>query len=150
RLQSNSKNAPLDWVAGIYYARDHLSTNSYYDVLRIFRPIFATPDNPDGFNPDLGIGTFSWPYRQNTTSYAGFGQLDFHFTPALTGTLGLRYSKDKKDFAYTSIAEYVIDIFSLDESKSFSSVSGKLGLQYKFSDDVNAYFTYNRGFKSGG
>lgn len=150
RLQSNAKDTPVDWVAGLYYAHDHLSTSSYYDVLRIFRPIFATPDNPDGFNPDLGIGTFGWPYRQNTESWAGFGQLDYHFTSALTGTLGLRYSHDKKDFAYTSTAEGAIEIFSLAESKDFSSVSGKLGLQYKFSDDVNAYLTYNRGFKSGG
>ncbi|MFT3725666.1 MAG: TonB-dependent receptor [Hyphomonadaceae bacterium] len=39
---------------------------------------------------------------------------------------------------------------SVNTSKSFSSVSGKLGLQYQLTDDVNIYGSYNRGYKSGG
>lgn len=151
RLQANDENSRTFWVAGLYYAKDELDTDSYLDVLRVLRPLFATPDNPDGFNPDLSVGMFAYPYTQDTESWAGFGQVDYGLTEQLTGTLGLRYSRDSKDFHYESVAEFgAIPIFTLDDSKDFSSVSGRLGLQYEFSDDANVYVSYNRGYKSGG
>jgi len=151
RLQSASSQAQAQWVAGLYYANDDLDTNSYLDVLRVFRPLFATPDNPNGFAPEFSVGVFGYPYTQKTESWAAFGQLDYDFTEQLTGTVGLRYSQDSKDFSYASTAEFgEITIFTLDESKDFNSVSGKLGLQYRFSDDANVYGSYSRGYKSGG
>jgi iron complex outermembrane receptor protein len=94
---------------------------------------------------------FGYPYEQTTESWAAFGQIDYDLTPKLTGTLGLRYSHDSKDFDYTSNAEFgAITLFSLSDSKDFSSVSGRLGLQYQLSDDANLYVSYNRGYKSGG
>jgi iron complex outermembrane receptor protein len=155
RLQStdssSSEGAKAFWVAGLYYAHDDLDTNSYLDVLRVFRPLFVTPDNPNGFAPEFSVGVFGYPYTQKTESWAGFGQVDYKFTDQLTGTVGVRYSRDSKDFNYASTAEFdTISIFTLDESKDFSSVSGKLGLQYRFSDDANVYGSYSRGYKSGG
>ena len=155
RLQStdssSSEGAKAFWVAGLYYAHDDLDTNSYLDVLRVFRPLFVTPDNPNGFAPEFSVGVFGYPYTQKTESWAGFGQVDYEFTDQLTGTVGVRYSRDSKDFNYASTAEFdTITIFTLDESKDFSSVSGKLGLQYRFSDDANVYGSYSRGYKSGG
>ncbi len=153
RLQSvdTGKGEKAFWVAGLYYAHDDLDTNSYLDVLRLFRPIFVSPDNPNGFAPEFSVGVFGYPYTQKTESWAAFGQLDYDLTDKLTGTAGVRYSRDSKDFAYASTAEFdTITIFTLDESKDFSSVSGKLGLQYRFSDDANVYGSYSRGYKSGG
>jgi iron complex outermembrane recepter protein len=162
RLQSNGDNK-LDWVAGIYLAHEDLDTNSFYDVFRV-----ANSGDP---NVDLpqGIGVFGWPFTQETDSYAIFGQADYEFTDRLTGTIGLRYSADDKSFAYDSL--YSSDVggptipvtvdhdgnpitpevpVSADTSKTFSSVSGKLGVQYAVNDDINLYASYNRGYKSGG
>lgn len=151
RLQSTDEQAAALWVAGLYYSNDDLDTNSYLDVLRLFRPLFVSPDNPNGFAPEFSVGVFGYPYTQKTESWAAFGQIDYDFTEQLTGTVGLRYSRDSKDFNYASTAEFdEITIFTLDESKDFSSVSGKLGLQYRFSDDANVYGSYSRGYKSGG
>ncbi len=151
RLQSSDADAKAFWVAGLYYSHDDLDTNSYLDVLRVFRPLFETPDNPNGFAPEFSVGVFGYPYTQKSKSWAAFGQVDYDFTEQLTGTVGLRYSRDSKDFNYASTAEFdEITIFTLDESKDFSSVSGKLGLQYRFSDDANVYGSYSRGYKSGG
>jgi iron complex outermembrane receptor protein len=151
RLQSNVEASKAFWVAGLYYSHDDLDTDSYLDVLRVFRPFFESPDNPDGFSPENSVGVFGYPYTQKTESWAGFGQLDYRLTDQLTGTVGLRYSHDSKDFHYTSTAEFgTIEIFRLDNSKDFSSVSGRLGLQYRLNDDANLYASYNRGYKSGG
>jgi len=151
RLQSADEQSSAQWVAGLYYAHDDLDTDSYLDVLRVFRPFFVTPDNPNGFSPENSVGVFGYPYTQKTESWAAFGQLDYDFTQQLTGTVGLRYSHDSKDFHYTSTAEFgEFTIFTLDDSKDFSSVSGKLGLQYRFSDNANVYGSYSRGYKSGG
>lgn len=148
RLQSNGDNQ-LDWVAGVYVARDELDTNSYYDVFRVANSGDPLTDLPQG------IGVFGWPFTQDTNSYAVFGQIDYDFTDKLTATFGLRYSADKKTFHYNSTYASDVggpssDLFSIDDSKTFDSFSGKVGLQYQLTDDVNVYGSYNRGYKSGG
>ena len=75
-------------------------------MLRVFRPLFASPDNPNGFAPEFSVGVFGYPYTQKTESWAAFGQVDYDFTQQLTGTAGLRYSRDSKDFNYASTAEF--------------------------------------------
>ncbi|MBI1361572.1 MAG: TonB-dependent receptor [Alphaproteobacteria bacterium] len=149
RLQSNGDNT-LNWVAGLYYSHDDLSSNSYYDVFRLANSGVQAVDEPQG------IGVFSWPFTQKTDSYAAFGQVDYKVTERLTATLGLRYSVDSKDFHYNSL--YASDvggptldtILTDDASKNFSSLSGKVSVAYKLTDYANVYASYNRGYKSGG
>lgn len=149
RLQSNGDNT-FNWVLGVYLARDELDTNSYYDVFRI-----ANSGDP---NTDLpqGIGVFGWPFTQDTDSYAVFGQADYDLTDRLTATVGLRYSADDKTFHYDSTyasnpGDPTFNVFpTVDASRTFDSVSGRLGLKYAVNDDINVYATYNRGYKSGG
>ncbi len=148
RLQSNGKTG-LRWLAGLYFANDYLNNNSTYDVLRAARN--PTPANPTGVDLANSIGLFGWPLHQSSKSYAAFGQADYDLTERLTLTAGLRYSADEKDFHYVSEAEGgAIPIFAFDQSKTFRSVSGRLGVQYKLTDDANIYASYNRGYKSGG
>ncbi|MBQ1542642.1 MAG: TonB-dependent receptor [Caulobacteraceae bacterium] len=148
RLQSNGKTR-LRYVAGLYLANDYLNNNSQYDALRALRN--PTPANPTGADPANGIGLFGWPLHQTTKSYAVFGQVDYDLTERLTLTGGLRYSVDDKSFNYVSEAENgAIPIFAFQDSKTFSSLSGRAGVQYKLADGINLYATYNRGYKSGG
>jgi iron complex outermembrane receptor protein len=98
-----------------------------------------------------GIGQFAWPLTQKTDSYAAFGQLDYHLTDRLTLTGGLRYSADEKSFEYTARElRSAATLFSVDDARAFQSVTGKAGLQYRFSNNVNLYGSYSRGAKSGG
>jgi iron complex outermembrane receptor protein len=149
RLQSNGATA-LRWVAGLYAARDNLDNNSHYNVLEVLR----VPDpvnNPTGMDPANSVGVFGWPLHQKTTSYAAFGQVDYDLTPKLTLTGGLRWSQDKKTFHYVSDVDYgLLTLFEYDNEKTFSSISGRLGLRYAVSDDANVYATYNRGPRAAG
>ena len=148
RLQSNNKTG-LRYVVGAFYSYDDLNNNSQYDILRALRN--PTPENPSGADPANSIALFGWPLTQRTRSYAVFSQADYDLTEKLTLTLGLRYAIDDKAFHYFSNAENgTIPLFTFDQSKSFKSLSGRLGLQYKATNDLLLYASYNRGTKSGG
>ena len=151
RLQSNDASARLNWVLGAYYMDEKVQDNTRQDVLRDLRPLFITPDNPTGLSIENSVGTFGYPYTQKTKGYAVFGQADYKLTDRLTGTVGLRWSADDKSMDYQSQAEDgLIVILTSKQSKTFSALSGRLGLRYELSDDANVYATYNRGYKSGG
>lgn len=151
RLQSDNASARFNWVLGAYYMDEKVRDNTRQDVLRDLRPLFMTPDNPTGLSLENSVGTFGYPYTQKTKGYAVFGQADYKLTDRLTGTVGLRWSADDKHMNYQSQAEDgLIVILTSKQSKTFSAVSGRLGLRYELSDDANVYATYNRGYKSGG
>jgi len=146
RLQSSDPGARLKWVLGAYYMDETVKDASTQDVLRDLRPLF-----PDGFSLENSVAAFSYPYTQKTRSYAAFGQADYQVTDRLTATVGLRYSADDKSFDYRSQAEGgLFVLLTSNQDKTFSAWSGRLGLRYALTDDVSAYATYNRGFKSGG
>lgn len=147
RLQSNGgPDARLNWVLGGYFMDETVKDASTQDVLGDLRPLF-----PDGFSLADSVGRFSYPYTQDTQSYAAFAQADYRLTDRLTGVVGLRYSADEKSFDYRSQAEGgLIVLLTSRQKKTFSAWSGRLGLRYAVNDDLNLYATYNRGFKSGG
>jgi len=146
RLQSDDNpDSRLKWVAGAYFMDETVKDASTQDVLRALRP------TPDFFDIGASIAAFSYPYTQDTRSYAVFGQADYNLTDRLVATVGLRYSADEKKMDYRSQAEGgLVVLLDFEDEKTFSAWSGRLGLRYELTDDVNVYATYNRGFKSGG
>ena len=147
RLQSNDDGDDRwNWVVGAYFMDETVKDASTQDVLRDLRPLF-----PDGYSLADSVAAFSYPYTQDTRSYALFGQADYRITDRLIATAGLRYSADEKAMDYRSQAEGgLFVLLDFEQEKTFSAWSGRLGLRYELSDDVNLYATYNRGFKSGG
>jgi iron complex outermembrane receptor protein len=151
RLQSDDPAARLNWVLGGYFMDERVEDNTRQDTLRDFRPFFVTPDNPTGVSPADSVAVFGWPYVQKTKGYAVFGQADYKITDKLTGTVGLRWSADKKHMNYRSqIEDGAFILLESDQKKTFSAFSGRLGLRYELTPDTNVYATYNRGYKAGG
>jgi len=151
RLQSDDSSARLNWVLGAYFMDEKVEDNTRQDVLRDLRPLFVTPANPTGVSLANSVATFGYPYTQKTKGYAVFGQADYKLTERLTGTVGLRWSADDKSIDYKSQAEDgLVILLTSKQNKTFSALSGRLGLRYAVSDDTNVYATYNRGYKSGG
>ncbi|MEH6660925.1 MAG: TonB-dependent receptor [Parasphingorhabdus sp.] len=109
-------------------------------------------------------------------SYGLFGEVYFDISDTLKFTGGLRYNNDKKDVeARSTLASFLVpysqttNAFESPYVGSFDADPGTLGnqilqnrqvkndeitgravLDYKISDDNLIYFSYSRGYKSGG
>ncbi|CAE7323337.1 viuA [Symbiodinium microadriaticum] len=113
-------------------------------------------------------------FDQEATSYAIFGQFTWHMTDDFGVTVGLRGTWEEKVLDYDHVllnnvtgqegefssnplgttAFPVIQSgnvqFAATRVKEETDVSPKISLTYQWDDDLMTYFTYARGFKSGG
>ncbi|MEN9932406.1 MAG: hypothetical protein RIS17_979 [Pseudomonadota bacterium] len=110
-------------------------------------------------------------------NYALFGQGLLNFTDKLKGIVGARFTVDELSVFHSRVATpniaglpgiqrnfdqgvYATSSFGINNGNPLASngvpfraktsatnFSGKLGLQYEFSDEVNAYASYTRGYK---
>jgi iron complex outermembrane receptor protein len=82
-----------------------------------------------------------------TDSAAGYGQARWQATDRLGATLGLRYTKDKKD----SLRDYFGGAAVYQAAKSNDdSVDPMFTLDYDWNDELNTYLRYATGYKAGG
>nr|WP_244959137.1 TonB-dependent receptor [Novosphingobium marinum] len=94
-----------------------------------------------------------------TDATALFGQASYELSPGLKLTVGGRYSHEKKtvdeqaQFDFTRVYDPnnpIIPFGTQMDSDTASSFDPKIALEYKFSDNVFAYASWSKGFKSGG
>ncbi|WEK44063.1 MAG: TonB-dependent receptor [Candidatus Sphingomonas colombiensis] len=127
RIASSGKNS-LDYVIGGYFMHQSYNiTNTQSGII---------------------YGGLSVPQiaSQSNSAYAAFGQLDYHLTDALTLTAGGRYSYEKKRFTNRPL----FYPNSMTYNGDWSNFSPKLGVSYQIDPNVLAYFTWSKGFRSGG
>ncbi|WP_238388280.1 TonB-dependent receptor [Sinimarinibacterium sp. NLF-5-8] len=128
-----------NYVAGIYYFADNGNTN-----------------NPQQFF--AGAANFDSRYGTKTGAWAGYGQLDFRPIERLTLSAGVRYTREKKQldraFGVLDPASGALLLPLIPEGthaeETFSATTPMGAIAWKFSDNINAYFRYAEGFKSGG
>ncbi len=111
-------------------------------------------------------------YSEDTKSYAGFAQDEWKFADEFKLTAGLRYWHDERIASYYGFTPAdpalntqpdVTIIFNThqvfpggsnltpaDADKNYSGVTARLELDYKPSENILYYVSYNRGGKSGG
>ena len=161
----------IDWLIGGYY---------FWQVVRGYGRTQFGPDAALALYPNdnqavaniasNGLLT-TYTSDPHTRSAALFGQGTWHITPALSLTLGLRYTHEDKWGGYTSVRAFALPTTGLTDAQvarvntirnalgpiqSFSvdtsddSLSGLATLGWKPSDDVLLYATYSRGSKSQG
>jgi iron complex outermembrane receptor protein len=110
---------------------------------------------------------FSRFYDVNVESISAFAQVDFDLTDRWTLTVGGRYTQDDKSL---DIQQFIgatpgfvqpgqgapgyntasLEALGVPMDLSFDDFSGKIGVQYEFSEDVLGYAHLTQGFKSGG
>lgn len=149
RLNGNTDH--FDWVAGVYYLEENVDRRERFYTE--FTAILGLPF------PSPGDVTF---YQDNeTTSYAAFGQVDWHITDAWDLSLGLRYSYDEKEITQgatdnigtfppaSGIPLLLPPYGPIDADDDWDEWTPKATLSYRPTDDVMLYGTVSTGFKSG-
>ena len=174
RLASQGEGS-LQYVAGVYFFSQKIAgrpTSIYgpaaaYWLLNPANFSGTTiPTNPangqtllDGYG-QAGNSVFKMK------SYAVFGEVNYEVIDRLTATLGLRYTFEDKEGSYattvfgglpttpgTPLNNAKLSIFrpqSYTAADDGGSLSGRFNVAYEFSDNLMAYASYARGYKSGG
>jgi iron complex outermembrane receptor protein len=92
--------------------------------------------------------------KLTTDSYAAFGQGTWKFTDRLTGTVGLRYTDESKDYWRTtstfSNLSLLVGTFEYKDHDSWGAWTPTFALDYKLNDRSMVYASAAEGFKSGG
>ena len=104
-----------------------------------------------GYPADVNVGAGA---ELDHYSYALFSQSDIFVADDVTLTVGGRYTFEEKDAKVASFGECdgqgLNCDFNFDEKKDWSFVSGNLGAKWKVNDNVQAFTTWTRSFRSGG
>lgn len=145
-------DGPLQWIFGLYHYEEDVDDERRVNFLNVTKWAVAV-----GRPPFTGA-MFRDPNINNTTSTAVYGQIDYAFADRLTGTLGIRYTKDEKDGGNSGRTLY--DPATNTPLRGFPQMwtyketwkepTGKVALRYDQSEDSMFYVSYSKGFKSGG
>ncbi len=112
----------------------------------------------------LPVGFNQWAdYSLKTSSWSIFSQGEYDLTPQLMVTLGIRYTKDKKDYAYLNSCENLLprpacppafDPSTLagaglvQDKHAEDGISARFQLDYSVTDNWLLFASYNRGYKA--
>jgi iron complex outermembrane receptor protein len=161
-LQLTSQgNDRLKWVVGAFY----LHSDAMTDPSTVFLggPLIS---------PFLPVESIAIYGQEKTDSWATYGQSTLAITDADHLTLGVRYTDERRHLIATEDGLLVggIPIYPINganpptfaptnpfapappisESKKFTAPTWRFAYDHRFSDEILAYLSYNRGFKSGG
>lgn len=137
------------WLGGLYYFDNNVKGHYILDLT------------------NLGFVNFDARYTQSSESWAAFGQVEYDFTPQLTLIAGMRYANERKELDYLNrdLSGFFTDVVGLPSDVAFdfspqsvgslakqdeNSVNGRLGLDWKATDDLLIFGAIARGTKSPG
>ncbi len=140
----SSDSGPFTWVVGGFYMWS--------------KGLFAPGYSVNAFQRAIGLYT-EVNSQQTLNSFAGFAQGTYKLGDATNFTAGLRYTHDKRE------ASGVRQVFSAatgeplavqtpplgveeNYSDTFPRMTWRLSVDHRFSPEVMAYASYNRGFRS--
>jgi iron complex outermembrane receptor protein len=168
-LRFNTSGENYDLVMGVYqmdnsYTQDWF-TYDFWELVRtpaLLKSMYgATDAEVARLGNDFGQNIYQ---NQDSSSSAIYGQLDYQVSDRLELTLGLRYTKDEKDF---NARGFCIEADSLRDQVNWdtcvhgkgqtgawdiseSKTTWKLGMAYNLNEDTLAYASISTGFHSGG
>ncbi|HAD85703.1 MAG TPA: TonB-dependent receptor [Brevundimonas sp.] len=137
RLSSTS-DGPLQWMVGAHYADETIKGGFFTE----FRGSTA---------PDYLSSFINTSYDQNVTAFGIFTHNSYQVNERLNLILGLRWEKEDRDLTSfgTEIAPAPPPAPRTFDT-TMEEVTGRLGLEYKLTDDALFYASVARGVKSGG
>lgn len=124
----------LDYVVGGYF---FTSSYSLLQYTRLFGFSPSTPPEVFDTNPQLVHG--------DTTSYAVFGDFNWEVIDRVRLSFGGRYTHDRKHLDNSFGGNLVGE-----GTGTFQRFTPKVGIDYRPTDDILLYFSWSRGYRSGG
>ena len=137
-LQGTGKIGNLDYAGGFFYYHA-FDQNTGFDSL--------LPPGP----PPNGFYDHDLDDHQTTDDWAVFIHGDYHITPQLTLSAGVRYTDDKKDavVSVTNLPPGPGD-FVTPVNVAATRWNPMAELAYQFTPDIMGYALYSTGFRGGG
>lgn len=168
RLVSETEG-PLSWYAGVSYYQEDIDTlfsqrideevicGAYYYYT--CADLFAYWEYPE-FTPSANQLTESNRVRGNYEGWGAYLDLNYAVTDRLELGVGIRYSKDTKDFAINVLPVdselgpfYIFGVTTdgfITGSDSWDDLTPRFVARYSASDDWTIYASVTKGFKAGG
>jgi iron complex outermembrane recepter protein len=162
RLQSTDPTARLAWTVGAFYSLNRqFSLEEIHDPMadaffnqllgeRIADAFPGAQFNPDGSSYlPMGDSYFN-RLLSHDRQVAGFGEVNFNLTDTLKLTAGVRVSKTSYSIQSLSDGPQNSGPRPGTQSSSETPVTPKAGIQWQATPNDMYYFTYAKGFRSGG
>ena len=147
RLASNADPGQFNWLAGLFYSREHIDRKSVggsYNYSEMYGGTYS------------GFYTNDYPSVIDSDIYALFGQVSIPvFTEKLILTLGGRYEYTKREMDHRyelsdhlTGALYQSSSYSVDNN--WDCLLGKASLSYQWTPNLMAYASVSQGYTPGG
>jgi outer membrane receptor protein involved in Fe transport len=170
RLQSNDANARLTWTTGVFYQfTRQVSLEEIFDPMvdTLFGNLFVecpppgAPCDPATGTPATATGSFGAPLAQGGYSYynyntghdrqaALFGELSYEVIDRVKLTAGARIAKTAFDFTHFATGTQNGTTTLNSGNKEETPFTPKLGVSFQADPNDLYYFTYAKGFRTGG
>ena len=143
----------FNWIVGGYYFYKDVRFDNFYDAFRSLRPLV-------GFDPADFVATIRHDATEKDEAIAGFGRVDYAITDRLKISGGLRYTHERETLKLGVALEdqpiefgpaiAPVPVLSFSGATSANKLTWDAGLNFQLTNNVLAYATIARGFKSGG
>lgn len=165
----------LEWVVGAFYfdefgrdTNDVRLASGLFGALEAlpgaFIPLTPTSVCPGAFPPNVCAGGAGNPFNItldldfdifneiDIESVAGFAQGTFAVTEQLSVTGGARYTYETKEYflVHRRVNSGAFIIPDTTVKDRWSEATYTASVQYEWNEELMTYFTFSRGFKSGG
>lgn len=146
-LRLSGDTDSLKWIAGAFYYDEEKDPLRFEPIQQVFAP-GPNQGNPFGLVGDAILETTSW---------AVFGQAEFEISDQITLIGGLRYTDEKKELTIANDLDNPVPDpnipgsapFITDEEIDEEKVTGRLGLDWRPTEEDLVYLSIATGYKSG-
>jgi iron complex outermembrane receptor protein len=135
----SDNDGPFNWVVGGFYMK---SSAGQYPGRTTGTTTFGGNGYSDDFT-DIGL-----------ESIAGFADGTYELGESTKITAGIRYTHDQRDIdarrvAFNGATGVTTTTEYAEAERTFNKLTWRLSVDHRFSPEVMAYASYNRGFRSG-
>jgi iron complex outermembrane receptor protein len=135
------------WVSGLFYIDESIEQNNDFDLFRDFR---VHPDPEVAKN----AAQFFYDNKLSNESVAIYSQIDHKLNTTYTLTAGIRYTDEATDYHANAdldtVNGFIPNLWDENGSVEDDEFSGKLALNQKLNEHSSLYYSFSRGYKSGG